>query len=149
MRWLQESVLMRFLAISSELQLESQGASSQTVDGQGAEAAEPFKTKLHKALIVSRPTEDGLKKLKDAGFDAMMFHDDDAVPEIDDKSEAQIRNYMIQSVTSDALIAAFTKSLAMQAKVQETQKQIAEVEKQRPNKKPRPTRARAKRSVAR
>jgi len=31
---------------------------------------------------------DALKKL---GFDAMMFHDDDAVPDIDGKSEAQIR----------------------------------------------------------
>jgi len=31
---------------------------------------------------------DALKKL---GFDAMMFHDDDAVPDIDSKSEAQIR----------------------------------------------------------
>src|SRR5436190_1382737 len=32
-----------------------------------------------------------LAQLKKLGFDAMMFHDDDAVPEIDDKSEAQIR----------------------------------------------------------
>jgi xylose isomerase len=32
-----------------------------------------------------------LEKLKEAGFDAMMFHDDDAVPDIDNKSEAQIR----------------------------------------------------------
>ena len=32
-----------------------------------------------------------LEKLKEAGFDAMMFHDDDAVPDIDTKSEAQIR----------------------------------------------------------
>ena len=32
-----------------------------------------------------------LAKLKEAGFDAMMFHDDDAVPDIDNKSEAQIR----------------------------------------------------------
>lgn len=31
-----------------------------------------------------------LDKLKALGFDAMMFHDDDAVPEIDGKSEAQI-----------------------------------------------------------
>ena len=30
-------------------------------------------------------------QLKKLGFDAMMFHDDDAVPDIDDKSEAQIR----------------------------------------------------------
>lgn len=32
-----------------------------------------------------------LQKLKELGFDAMMFHDDDAVPDIDNKSEAQIR----------------------------------------------------------
>jgi xylose isomerase len=32
-----------------------------------------------------------LGKLKEMGFDAMMFHDDDAVPDIDSKSEAQIR----------------------------------------------------------
>src|SRR5437867_4167352 len=32
-----------------------------------------------------------LEKLKKLGFDAMMFHDDDAVGEIDDKSDAQLR----------------------------------------------------------
>jgi len=32
-----------------------------------------------------------LTKLKEMGFDAMMFHDDDAVPDIDSKSEPQIR----------------------------------------------------------
>ena len=32
-----------------------------------------------------------LEKLKEMGFDAMMFHDDDAVPDIDNKSEQQIR----------------------------------------------------------
>jgi xylose isomerase len=32
-----------------------------------------------------------LAQLKKLGFDAMMFHDDDAVPDIDDKSESQIR----------------------------------------------------------
>src|SRR5689334_18246823 len=32
-----------------------------------------------------------LEKLKEMGFDAMMFHDDDAVPDIDGKSEQQIR----------------------------------------------------------
>jgi xylose isomerase len=31
-----------------------------------------------------------LDKLKELGFDAMMFHDDDAVPDIDNKSESQI-----------------------------------------------------------
>jgi xylose isomerase len=32
-----------------------------------------------------------LRQLKTLGFDAMMFHDDDAVPDIDGKSERQIR----------------------------------------------------------
>src|SRR5438045_6279444 len=32
-----------------------------------------------------------LAQLKKLGFDAMMFHDDDAVPDIDSKSEPQIR----------------------------------------------------------
>src|SRR6266481_610659 len=32
-----------------------------------------------------------LDQLKALGFDAMMFHDDDAVPEIDTKTEPQIR----------------------------------------------------------
>ncbi|MBI3191356.1 MAG: TIM barrel protein, partial [Pedosphaera parvula] len=32
-----------------------------------------------------------LAQLKALGFDAMMFHDDDAVPDIDSKSDAQIR----------------------------------------------------------
>jgi xylose isomerase len=32
-----------------------------------------------------------LEQLKKHGFEAMMFHDDDAVPDIDNKSEAQIR----------------------------------------------------------
>jgi L-ribulose-5-phosphate 3-epimerase len=39
-----------------------------------ARAAEPdakFRTKLQKALIVNKPTEDGLKQLKDAGFDGV------------------------------------------------------------------------------
>jgi xylose isomerase len=32
-----------------------------------------------------------LEQLKQLGFDAMMFHDDDAVPDIDSKSDAQVR----------------------------------------------------------
>ena len=32
-----------------------------------------------------------LKRLKKAGYDAMMFHDDDAVPDVDGKSSSQIR----------------------------------------------------------
>lgn len=38
-----------------------------------------------------QPFDWKLGKLKEMGFDAMMFHDDDAVPDIDSKSEAQIR----------------------------------------------------------
>jgi len=36
---------------------------------QTAEA--PFKTKLHKAVIMNKPTEEGLQKLKDAGFEGV------------------------------------------------------------------------------
>jgi len=32
-----------------------------------------------------------LEQLKKIGYDAMMFHDDDAVPDIDEKSDAQVR----------------------------------------------------------
>ena len=42
---------------------------------------------------VTRQSQDfdwRLAQLKKLGFDAMMFHDDDAVPDIDNKSEAQI-----------------------------------------------------------
>lgn len=47
----------------------------------------------------TRPTETfdwKLDRLKALGFDAMMFHDDDAVPEIDTKSERQIRQEATQ-----------------------------------------------------
>ena len=37
-----------------------------------AQAAEPaFKTRLRKALIMNKPSEDGLKRLKDAGYDGV------------------------------------------------------------------------------
>ncbi|MBI4324702.1 MAG: sugar phosphate isomerase/epimerase [Chloroflexi bacterium] len=37
-----------------------------------SQAAEPvFKTKLHKALIMNHPSEEGLRKLKEAGFDGV------------------------------------------------------------------------------
>ena len=36
-----------------------------------SEPAASFKTKLHKALIISHPTEDDFKKLKDAGFEGV------------------------------------------------------------------------------
>ena len=49
-----------------------------------------------------------LAQLKKLGFDAMMFHDDDAVPEIDSKSDAQVRNECraLKKKLSDAGVAA-------------------------------------------
>jgi L-ribulose-5-phosphate 3-epimerase len=44
---------------------------SPTARVQGAESGPESKTKLHKALIISRPTEDDFKRLKDAGFDGV------------------------------------------------------------------------------
>ena len=39
--------------------------------GKARDADPVFKTKLHKAVIVNKPTEDELKRLKDAGFDGV------------------------------------------------------------------------------
>ena len=49
-----------------------------------------------------------LAQLKRLGFDAMMFHDDDAVPDIDHKSDAQVRKETreLKRKLSDAGIAA-------------------------------------------
>src|SRR5438034_7529531 len=49
-----------------------------------------------------------LGQLKKLGFDAMMFHDDDAVPDIDGKSDAQIRKEAkeLKKRLDDAGIAA-------------------------------------------
>ena len=49
-----------------------------------------------------------LKQLKKLGFDAMMFHDDDAVPDIDGKSAAQLRKESkeLKKKLDDAGIAA-------------------------------------------
>ena len=49
-----------------------------------------------------------LKTLKKHGYDAMMFHDDDAVPDIDGKSDAQIRKECkeLKKVLDDNGIAA-------------------------------------------
>ena len=48
-----------------------------------------------------------LAQLKKLGFDAMMFHDDDAVPDIDNKSDAQVRKETreLKKKLSDAGIA--------------------------------------------
>ena len=49
-----------------------------------------------------------LAQLKKLGFDAMMFHDDDAVPDIDSKSDAQVRKETkeLKQKLSDAGVAA-------------------------------------------
>jgi xylose isomerase len=59
----------------------------------------------------TRPAQDfdwKLCALKKLGFDAMMFHDDDAVPDIDNKSDAQIRKEAkeLKKKLDDAGIAA-------------------------------------------
>lgn len=49
-----------------------------------------------------------LDQLKQLGFDAMMFHDDDAVPDIDSKSDAQVRKESreLKKKLADAGVAA-------------------------------------------
>ena len=51
------------------------------------EGADPFGPPVRPTV----PFAEKLAILKDLGFDAMQFHDDDAVPELDDLSPAQIR----------------------------------------------------------
>lgn len=49
-----------------------------------------------------------LGQLKELGFDTMMFHDDDAVPDIDNKSEAQVRKETKQlkaKLDADGIVA--------------------------------------------
>jgi hexulose-6-phosphate isomerase len=59
-----------FLATSTAL-AAGVGLGVSRLVGHAQAAAPVFKTKLRKALIVGKPTEDGLKKLKDAGFDGV------------------------------------------------------------------------------
>ena len=49
-----------------------------------------------------------LEQLKKLGYDAMMFHDDDAVPDIDSKSDAQLRKEAkeLKKKLDDAGVAA-------------------------------------------
>jgi len=59
----------------------------------------------------TRPTQTfdwKLDQLKKLGFDAMMFHDDDAVPDIDGKSDAQLRKESkeLKTKLADAGVAA-------------------------------------------
>ncbi len=51
------------------------------------EGTDPFGPSVRPSI----PFDEKLNILKDLGFDAMQFHDDDAVPELDDLSPAQIR----------------------------------------------------------
>jgi len=50
------------------------------------EGADPFGPPVRRSFSF----EQKLQMLKDLGFDGMQFHDDDAVPDLDDKSPAQI-----------------------------------------------------------
>ena len=59
-----------FLAASTTL-AAGFGFGLAAVRGHARDTAPGFKTKLHKALIVSKPTEDELKRLKEAGFDGV------------------------------------------------------------------------------
>src|SRR5512137_1916642 len=59
-----------FLAASTPLAAGG-GFGLGTGRGHAADAGPVFKTKLRKAVIVNKPTEDGLKRLKDAGFDGV------------------------------------------------------------------------------
>lgn len=52
------------------------------------EGADPFGPSVRSSV----PFDEKLKSLKNLGFDAMQFHDDDAVPELDDLSPAEIRS---------------------------------------------------------
>lgn len=55
-----------------------------------------------------RPFDWKLAQLKRRGFDAMMFHDDDAVPDIDGKTDAQLRkeSQELKKKLDDAGVAA-------------------------------------------
>jgi hexulose-6-phosphate isomerase len=59
-----------FLATSTTL-AAGLGFGLSAVPGQARDAEPVFKTKIHKALIVSKPKEDELKRFKDAGFDGV------------------------------------------------------------------------------
>jgi xylose isomerase len=69
-----------------------------------SEGADPYGP----ATRPARPFDWKLAQLKELGFDAMMFHDDDVVPEIDEKSDAQVAKEAraVKKKLSDAGIAA-------------------------------------------
>jgi xylose isomerase len=69
-----------------------------------SEGADPYGP----ATRPAQPFDWKLAQLKKLGFDAMMFHDDDVVPDIDDKSDAQITREAreLKKKLSDAGVAA-------------------------------------------
>jgi len=70
------------------------------------EGADPFGPPVRPSV----PFDEKLKILKDLGFDAMQFHDDDAVPELDDLSPAEIcarAKAMKNKLDDHGLIAEF------------------------------------------
>jgi xylose isomerase len=70
------------------------------------EGADPFGPTVRPSV----PFGDKLKSLKDLGYDAMQFHDDDAVPDLDGKSAAQIAQEaraMRQTLADHGLFAEF------------------------------------------
>jgi xylose isomerase len=52
------------------------------------EGADSFGPEVRKKI----PIEEKFSKLKEIGIDAVQFHDDDAVPEINNLSEEQIKS---------------------------------------------------------
>ena len=70
------------------------------------EGADPFGPPVRPA----RAFDDKLAVYKELGFDAVQFHDDDAVPELDGKSPAQIRRAaraMRKKIEGEGLVAEF------------------------------------------
>ena len=70
------------------------------------EGADPFGPPVRPSI----PFDKKLNILKKLGFDAMQFHDDDAVPELDDLSPAQIREHarsMKARLEEHGLVAEF------------------------------------------
>ena len=70
------------------------------------EGADPFGPVVRNTV----PIEKKFEILKDLGFDAMQFHDDDAVPNLDDLSAVEIRTQareMRQKLEDQGLVAEF------------------------------------------
>ena len=59
-----------FLATSTTI-AAGLGLGLSAVPGYARQSEQAFKTKLHKALIVGKPSEEELKRFKDAGFDGV------------------------------------------------------------------------------